>query len=71
MRRLKFLRQSAGMTMADLERQSGVCRSYICKAEKWGNHLGEKQLENLANALGWRQKPAALMDEIEEVKAVS
>lgn len=71
MRRLKFLRQNANMTMADLERRSGVSRSYICKAEKWGNHLGEGQLVNLADALGWRHEPSALMDEVEDVKAVS
>ena len=70
MRRLKFMRQSAGMTMAQLEDKSGVSRSYICKAEKWGNHLGDGQLVNLARALGWQHDPAALMDEVEEVKAV-
>ena len=67
MKRLKFMRQNQGMTMAQLELKSGVSRSYICKAERWGDHLGDGQLAKLAGALGWKNNPQALLDEVDEV----
>lgn len=70
MRRLKFLRLDAEMSMGQLETKSGVSRSYICKAEKWGNHLGEGQLRKLAMALDWPNDPSELMDEVSDTGVV-
>ena len=67
MLRLEYLRREAGLSQRALRDKCvpPVGENYICRAEKWGDHLGRAHLERLAAALGWDKDPELLMDEIE------
>lgn len=69
MRRLEFLRRQKRLSMRKLKELSGVNEAYICKAERWGDHLGAGQLRKLADALEWSGDPDALLDVVREVEA--
>ena len=71
MLRLEYLRREAGLTIRGLRDKCNppVGENYICRAEKWGDHLSEGQLSRLADALGWKGDPALLAEPIEVVEA--
>ena len=70
MRRLEYLRREAGLSIRGLGQmcEPPIASNYICRAEKWGDHLGEEHLQRLADALGWDKDPALLTDTIEVVE---
>ena len=71
MLRLEYLRREAGLSIRALRDKCSppVGENYICRAEKWGDHLSETQLKRLADALGWEKDPALLAEPIEVVEA--
>ena len=64
---LEYLRREAGLTIRGLRDKCNppVGENYICRAEKWGDHLSDAQLERLAVALGWDKDPALLVAPVE------
>lgn len=64
---LEYLRREAGLSIRALRDKCDppVGENYICRAEKWGDHLSERQLRRLADALGWDKDPALLTTHIE------
>ena len=71
MLRLEYMRREAGLTIRGLRDRCKppVGENYICRAEKWGDHLSENQLKRLADALGWKGDPWDLVAPIEIVEA--
>ena len=70
MLRLEYLRREAGLSLSELGRKCDppVASNYICRAEKYGDHLGDSQLQRLAAALGWEKDPELLTHAIEIVE---
>lgn len=66
MRLLQKLRTDKNLTQESLGYRARLDKSYISKAENYGNHLGDDQLRRLAEALNWTGDPAALLMEADE-----
>lgn len=65
MKRLEQLRNERHMTQERLGNKAHLDKSYISKAENYGNHLGAGQLARLAAALEWTGDPEDLMLDVE------
>jgi len=70
MLRLEYMRREAGLTIRGLRDKCKppVGENYICRAEKYGDHLSEGQLVRIAEALGWDGDPMLLTQPIEIVE---
>lgn len=69
MRRIKFMRQNAGLTQNELGKIVGLNYRDISAAELYGpNRLRPWQMEAIANALDWGGDPMELFEEIEDTK---
>lgn len=66
MKRLKFLRLDAGISLDRLAQMSDVNRSVISRVERHGDYITKSQLERLSGALGWTGEPEGLLEEVRD-----
>ena len=52
--KLRQLRQEQGLSLADLEEQTGMTRANLCRLENEGQNVQLRTLERYARALGCR-----------------
>ena len=51
---LRELREQQGLSLADMEKQTGMTRANLCRLEKEGRNVQLRTLERYARALGCR-----------------
>ena len=70
-RRMRWMREEARLSMRQLGELCNprVAANYICNAENWGG-MYPGHLARVAKALGWKDDPKKLLEEIEVSEVV-